>query len=95
DPALFLAAARALGMAPGQCFVVEDAVVGIQAAKAGGMYAIGVARHHDADLLRAADADMVVERLDTIDVQALLSDGSAGPEFAPETSATDRRTEHV
>jgi beta-phosphoglucomutase len=73
DPALFLAAARALGTAPGQCFVVEDAAVGIQAAKCGGMYGIGVARRHDAELLRAAGADIVVERLDTIDVQALLS----------------------
>ena len=95
DPALFLAAARALGMAPGQCFVVEDATVGIQAAKSGGMYGIGVARHHDADLLRAAGADMVVERLDTVDVQTLLSDGSTGPGVAPETSASDRRTERV
>lgn len=73
DPALFLAAARALGMAPGQCFVVEDAAVGIQAAKSGGMYSIGVARHQDADLLRAAGADVAVERLDTIDVHALLA----------------------
>jgi beta-phosphoglucomutase-like phosphatase (HAD superfamily) len=73
DPALFLAAARALGMAPSQCFVVEDAAVGIQAAKSGGMYGIGVARREDADLLRAAGADIVVERLDTIDIHALLS----------------------
>jgi beta-phosphoglucomutase-like phosphatase (HAD superfamily) len=73
DPALFLAAARALGMAPRRCFVVEDAAVGIQAAKSGGMFGIGVARHQDADLLRAAHADVVVERLDTIDVHALLS----------------------
>jgi beta-phosphoglucomutase-like phosphatase (HAD superfamily) len=74
DPALFLAAARALEMAPDRCFVVEDAAVGIQAAKSGGMYGIGVARHHDADLLRAAGANLVVERLDTIDVRALLSE---------------------
>lgn len=95
DPALFLAAARALGTAPGQCFVVEDAAVGIQAAKSGGMYGIGVARHHDADRLHAAGADMVVERLDSIDVRALLSDGPVGPGFAPETSATDHGTERV
>ncbi len=92
DPALFLAAARALGMAPGQCFVVEDAAVGIQAAKSGGMYGIGVARHQDADQLRAAGADIVVERLDTINVQALVGDVSAGLSPSPETPAADRQT---
>jgi beta-phosphoglucomutase len=90
DPALFLAAARALGMAPGQCFVVEDAAVGIQAAKSGGMYGIGVARHQDGDDLRAAGADIVVERLDTVDVQALVGDVSAGLSPTQETPATDR-----
>lgn len=94
DPALFLAAAQALGMVPGQCFVVEDAAVGIEAAKSGGMYGIGVARHQDADQLRAAGADIVVERLDTIDVQALVGDVSAGPSPAPETSATDLHMGH-
>ncbi len=90
DPALFLAAARALGMAPGQCFVVEDAAVGIQAAKSGGMYGIGVARHQDRDDLRAAGADIVVERLDTVDVQALVGDVSVGLSPTQETPATDR-----
>jgi len=94
DPALFLAAARALGMVPGQCFVVEDAAVGIQAAKSGGMYGIGVARHQDADLLRAAGADIVVERLDTIDVHALVGDVSAGLGPTPEISATDLHMGH-
>ncbi|MCA1598697.1 MAG: HAD-IA family hydrolase, partial [Chloroflexi bacterium] len=59
DPALFLAAARALGLDPRHCFVVEDAPAGIEAATAGGMYAIGVARHDDADSLHAAHADLV------------------------------------
>jgi beta-phosphoglucomutase-like phosphatase (HAD superfamily) len=75
-PDLFLAAVQALGDVPVRCFVVEDAVVGIQAAKAGGMYGIGVARHADVALLQAAHADLVVERLDTIDVHALLSDAT-------------------
>src|SRR5260221_488255 len=86
--------ARALGMAPGQCFVVEDAAVGIQAAKSGGMYGIGVARHQDGDDLRAAGADIVVERLDTVDVQALVGDVSAGLSPTQETPATDRHMGH-
>ncbi|HEV8193537.1 MAG TPA: HAD family phosphatase [Ktedonobacterales bacterium] len=94
DPALFLAAARALRIEPGHCFVVEDAAVGIQAAKSGGMYGIGVARHQDASQLRAAGADLVVERLDTIDVYALVGDVSA--ELGPTTdiSAPDFQMGH-
>ena len=79
DPALFLAAAAALGIAPSHCFVVEDAPAGIAAAKVGGMYAIGVARHHnDADVLRAQHADLVTQRLDEIQVAALLGDDTTG-----------------
>jgi beta-phosphoglucomutase-like phosphatase (HAD superfamily) len=73
-PDLFQAAAEALSLTPSRCFVVEDATAGIEAAKAGGMYAIGVARLHDVASLRAAGADTVVPRLDTIDVTALLHD---------------------
>jgi alpha,alpha-trehalose phosphorylase len=72
DPALFLAAAQALGIAPDRCFVVEDAPAGIAAARAGGMYSIGVARHADAELLRAAGADLVTPRLDAIAVSEVL-----------------------
>ena len=47
DPMIFLTAAEELGLSPEVCFVVEDATSGVQAAKAGGMAAIGVARLGD------------------------------------------------
>jgi len=72
DPAIFLAAAEALQLPPGSCFVVEDAPAGIAAARAGGLDAIGVARHDDAAGLRDEGATIVTTRLDTIDVAALL-----------------------
>jgi beta-phosphoglucomutase-like phosphatase (HAD superfamily) len=68
---MFLTAARELGAAPGAAFVMEDAAAGITAAKAGGMAAIGIARAHDADLLSAARADIVVTTLDQVDLAAL------------------------
>lgn len=71
DPEIFLVAARELGLAPRECFVVEDAVSGIQAAKAGGMAALGVARADEADLLTGAGADLVVASLDDVDVDCL------------------------
>lgn len=64
-PEVFLRGAEALGLEPGDCVVVEDAVVGIEAAKAAGMKAIGVTfvGHHSAEKLRAAGADVIVGSL--------------------------------
>jgi HAD superfamily hydrolase (TIGR01509 family) len=71
NPEIFLTAAHELGVPAEQCFVVEDAVSGIQAAKAGGMAALGIARANDADALAEADADLVVTTLDDVDVEAV------------------------
>ncbi len=60
-PDLFLMAAHELGVAPEQCWVVEDAPAGIQAAKAGGMNALGVARNGE-----VLAADIVVRSLDEL-----------------------------
>ena len=71
DPEIFLAAGEALGLPPHECFVVEDAVAGLEAARAGGMAALGVARADDAELLAAAGADLVVTTLDDVDLDRL------------------------
>jgi beta-phosphoglucomutase len=71
DPEIFLLAAAELGIAPAACLVVEDAPVGVEAAKAGGMVALGVARLKDEALLRAAGADLVVTSLDAVAADAL------------------------
>ncbi len=42
DPEVFLKAAEFLGVSPATCAVVEDAKAGIDAAKAGGMLAVGI-----------------------------------------------------
>ena len=71
DPAIFLIAARELRIPPAHCFVAEDAPAGIEAAHAGGMTGLGVARHDDAALLRTARADLVVTSLDEVAVDEL------------------------
>jgi beta-phosphoglucomutase-like phosphatase (HAD superfamily) len=73
DPEIFLTAARELGVEPGQAVVLEDATAGVQAAKAGGMAAIGIARADDTQLLAAAGADIVVTTLDDVDTATLAA----------------------
>jgi trehalose/maltose hydrolase-like predicted phosphorylase/beta-phosphoglucomutase-like phosphatase (HAD superfamily) len=71
DPMIFLTAAEELGAPPDRCFVVEDAAAGVQAAKAGGMAALGVARLGDEQILAEAGADLVVTTLDEVSRNAL------------------------
>jgi HAD superfamily hydrolase (TIGR01509 family) len=72
-PDIFLMAAEELEAPPAECVVVEDAPAGIEAAKAGGMMALGIARLNDQELLEAAGADLVVKALDQVEVEALLA----------------------
>lgn len=79
DPEVFLVAARKAGVSPARTVVFEDAPVGIQAAKAAGMHAVGVTTTHPATPLWVAGADEVVEQLSSYDVAALVVRLSAGP----------------
>ena len=82
DPEVFLTAAAKLAVNPNLCLVFEDAVAGVEAAKAGKMKCVAVTfvGHHSADKLRAAGADLVVGSLDeiTVDqVSALIGNASS------------------
>lgn len=55
SPEAFLFAARSMNVEPSECVVVEDAVNGIQAARAGGMRCIAVATTFSAERLGQAD----------------------------------------
>lgn len=70
-PMIFLAAAEELGLSPDEAFVIEDAVNGIQAAKAGEFAALGISRADDEDALAEAGADIVVTSLDDISLDAI------------------------
>jgi beta-phosphoglucomutase len=73
DPQVFLVAAEKLRVKPAWCLVMEDAVAGVQAAKAGGMKCIAVSfvGHHPESRLREAGADLVVKNLELVDVAAV------------------------
>jgi HAD superfamily hydrolase (TIGR01509 family) len=69
-PDIFLAAARRLGLDADECVVIEDAVNGVQAAKAAGMRCVAVAQSFPADALRLAD--LVHETIQQVTVAGLV-----------------------
>lgn len=77
DPAMFRHAAEQLGVDPAGAIVVEDATSGVRAGAAGGFaFVLGVDRGGNAEALRAAGADLVVDDLgDTLTAPAGNADG--------------------
>ena len=72
DPQVFLVAANKAGVEPAHAVVFEDAPVGIQAAKAAGMRAVGVTSTVPSQAFWDAGADEVVDGLEGYDVNALI-----------------------
>ncbi len=72
DPAMFVEAARRLGVVPEQTAVVEDAIAGVEAARRGGFgLVVGIDRAGQRDQLEAAGADVVLEDVALLDLGAL------------------------
>lgn len=69
DPSIFLLAASRLGAEPADCVVIEDALVGIEAAKRAGMHVLAVATTEPLSALRAADT--AVENLSRVTPETL------------------------
>jgi HAD superfamily hydrolase (TIGR01509 family) len=68
-PDIFLAAAAKLQIPPAQCVVVEDAVNGVQAAKAAGMRCVAVA--HTFSEARLTQADLVRKTIAQVSLKDL------------------------
>ncbi len=74
DPAVFLLAAERLGVAPADCIVIEDALVGIEAARRAGMQVVAVATTERlADLQHADRAVGSLEGFRVGDLEALAA----------------------
>ncbi len=71
DPSIFLLAAERLAAAPADCVVIEDALVGIEAAKRAGMPVLAVATTEALSSLTGADA--AVQDLAAVSVDGLRS----------------------
>lgn len=68
DPEVFLLAAKLLGNPPENCAVVEDAYAGIEAAKAGGMFAVGVGFAQT-----CPQADLAAPDLDHVELKSIMN----------------------
>ena len=69
DPEVFLVGAKELAVLPAECVVFEDAIAGIQAAKAGQMKAVGIGDRiilKQADLVVAGLHEMTLEKLENL-----------------------------
>jgi beta-phosphoglucomutase family hydrolase len=72
NPDIFLTAAREMGVIPGECVVVEDAVSGVQAGKSGNFgLTLGIARKHNGEILKRNGADIVVYDLGEISIKEI------------------------
>jgi len=77
-PDTYVRAAELLGVPAERCLVIEDAVSGVQAGRAGGFQlTVGVDRGAEAERLRAEGADVVVKDLGDLDAEVLTMDGPA------------------
>lgn len=70
-PDIYRTAAARLGLDPRECCAVEDAVNGIQAAKAAGMRCVAVAQSFPVEVLRDTHADVVRSSLAAIELADL------------------------
>lgn len=73
DPEPFLCAAERLKLPACQCVVIEDTPGGVQAAKAAGMLAVAVT--HTCPRSRLIGADLVVDNLESVDLDGILALG--------------------
>ncbi len=70
-PDVFLLAAERMGIDPAGCTVIEDAPLGIRAARAAGMAAIGLATTHEASELAEAGAHAVFPAMPSLSVETI------------------------
>jgi HAD superfamily hydrolase (TIGR01509 family) len=72
-PDVFLEAARRIDRDPGECIVIEDAHVGIEAALAAGMAAVAVTTTHPRESLANCGASRIVNSLEELTPETLQS----------------------
>lgn len=77
-PDIFLAASRTLNVPPGECLVIEDALAGVQAAKAAQMRCIAVRTTLSDEALGSAGPALIRDDIGNVSLDDILSGGSVG-----------------
>lgn len=77
-PAVFLSAARRLGVDPAQCIAFEDSVAGVRSAKAAGMFCVAVPESHNRGRPEYGLADRVLDSLEDLPEAILAHPGRPG-----------------
>ncbi|TKY61571.1 NHL repeat-containing protein 2 [Spatholobus suberectus] len=77
-PDIFLAASRILNVPPSECIVIEDALAGVQAAKAAQMRCIAVRTTLSDEALESAGPTLIRDDIGSVSLDDILSGGSVG-----------------
>jgi beta-phosphoglucomutase len=77
SPDIFLTAAKGLGLAVDKCIVIEDSVFGVQAAKNGGFYCVGLM--HEDDGAELQEADEIISSLTELNIERIEKSIAARP----------------
>jgi beta-phosphoglucomutase family hydrolase len=72
DPEIYIKAAGALGLRPDECVVIEDAELGVEAAKRAGMKAVGY-RNPKSGNQNLSKADVIIDNFSSLEITALVS----------------------
>ncbi|KAL7588310.1 hypothetical protein Lser_V15G39866 [Lactuca serriola] len=76
-PDIFLSASKTLNVPPSECIVIEDALAGVQAAKAAQMRCIAVTTTLSEDTLKEAKPSLIRKNIGNISLQEILGGGSS------------------
>lgn len=71
NPAIYLYAAQQLGIAPQECIAIEDSAHGIMAAKAAGMFCIGINTSKKGEQIK--EAHLRVDRYEQIELEKIIA----------------------
>ncbi|XP_028061681.1 protein SUPPRESSOR OF QUENCHING 1, chloroplastic [Camellia sinensis] len=91
-PDIFLAASKILNVPTSECIVIEDALAGVQAAKAAQMRCIAVTTTLSEETLKTASPSLIRQEIGSVSLDDILSGGSDRTEsrsFPDTNSAND------
>ncbi|XP_008808703.1 protein SUPPRESSOR OF QUENCHING 1, chloroplastic isoform X1 [Phoenix dactylifera] len=77
-PDIFLAASKSLSIPPSECIVIEDALAGVQAAKAAHMRCIAVTTTLTEETLQQASPSLIRKDIGNVSIHDILNGGHSG-----------------